>query len=313
MDYIYSFRLIFAEIFSMAAILTFLFSILPCDKSRKKGSIFIAYAMVVVYLTIMIGFQKDLFSDGMPYRPILIVTELIILPAYLVNDKKWYRYIGLASLDMIISCVGSLLYAPFHYLIMGSNVFYSAGEIYRAPDGFLGLLVYQVVNFLTYFGAGKLWKVIPLKETKEKKVLLIAQFVLFLEFFCISFPFLLKGDAMLLYTSISSLVPTGLGLIFIVRGLIWERMVFKKEQKLIQMREQIYYDWYQQISQKQKRAREVRHDLADHMQTVQLLLEKGEITKAQTYIETCNVKEERLSSGCSSQRPFSEMSCSPEV
>lgn len=291
MNTAYIFRFVFAEIFSMAAILSFLFLVLPCKKNRKKGAIIIAYFMVLVYVAIMIGLGKNLYTDGIPYRSILMVTELFILPAYLIKDKKWYRYIGLASVgNMTASCIGTFLYQPIFYLATGKSVLDPQATdqmLYREPNSFYLLFLYQMVNFIAYFLLGKIWRKVAGKEIRKKRILIFAQVIFVIEFVCINAFFVPRSEEELILANIVSLISMNLGLLFIVRGLIWEKTIFKKEQEFIQMRENVYYDSYQQISQEQERAREVRHDLADHMQTVQLLLENGEEAKARAYIEAC--------------------------
>lgn len=74
------------------------------------------------------------------------------------------------------------------------------------------------------------------------------------------------------------------GLLCVVRGMIWEKNEAKKEQEIICFREKLQYERYMHIQSEQERVREIRHDLSDHMITVRLLLEKGDIKKAKEYV-----------------------------
>lgn len=51
------------------------------------------------------------------------------------------------------------------------------------------------------------------------------------------------------------------------------------------------YEKYLNIQKRQQRAKRILHDLVDHMTTVQLLLEQGDLGKAQSYVYSYRFKE----------------------
>ena len=98
-----------------------------------------------------------------------------------------------------------------------------------------------------------------------------------------------NGLLLLQSIGIMSFITELLSLVFIIRGLIWEKTVDAKNREMIRIRENIEYEKYIKIQEKQQRARKILHDLADHMNTVRLLLEKGKTEKVMNYINEIKV------------------------
>lgn len=98
-----------------------------------------------------------------------------------------------------------------------------------------------------------------------------------------------NGLVLLQSIGIMSFITELLSLVFIIRGLIWEKTVDAKNREMIRIRENIEYEKYIKIQKQQQKARMMLHDLADHMNTVRLLLEKGKTEKVMNYINEIKV------------------------
>ena len=58
-----------------------------------------------------------------------------------------------------------------------------------------------------------------------------------------------------------------------------------RKEILIEAQQKLQYERYVQLKQKQNEVRKIRHDLADHMMTVRMLLDRGELEQAREYAE----------------------------
>lgn len=296
MSNIYIFRFIFGEIFSMAAVLYFLFSVLPCRRS-KRTAVMIAYIVLAVYIAIMVTAQKSLLSDGMWIRTILFFMEQLVLPCYLIADRTWYRYVSLVIMgDTAGSCLGTVFLMPVYYIVSGGNSALDTMaiqyEMYEKPGSFYVLLIYMVLNFIAYFIMAKGLSKLMEKEKRKKYVLNISLIFFLIEYIGLSFVYMPLDREILRSANIACLVVLDLGLICVVRGMIWEKTDAAKNQQLIGVREMIQYERYLQVQKKQERARKIRHDLADHMLTVKILLEKGETEQAREYVRKFDLRNE---------------------
>ncbi len=289
----YGFRFALCEVCTMAAVLYFLISVLPCRRS-KKVAVLIGYISTAVYTAIMLVTGKDIAGDGAVFRSILVITQHIIIPCYLIGDKSWYRYIGITVIgDMGSSCLGSVFFIPFYSLLMGgsmkdlSNVSYDA---YYKPGTFYLIVIYMILNFLAYFLVVKLLKWLMKPEKRRIYVMNISQGCFIMLYIMVGIIVLPNGSVLLQSIGIMSFITELLSLVFIIRGLIWEKTVDAKNREMIQIRESIQYEKYIKIQEKQQRARKILHDFADHMTTVQLLLDKGDIKKAKSYVNSYDFK-----------------------
>ena len=290
----YEFRFALSEICTMPAVLYFLMTVFPCRRS-KKIAVLIAYAAMTVYITIMFITGADISSDGAIYRGMLLITQHIFLPWYLIGDRSWYRYIGIAVMgDLGSSCFGSVLFTPVYYLMTGNSSldFESLnGDIYSTPGKFYVLVAFVIVNNLAYFLVTRLLCWIMKKEKRKKRLLDITMGCFIIVHILLGIILLPKGKEILIeYFGVVSIFTEGLGLLLIIRGLIWEKTVDAKNREMIQIRESIQYEKYIKIQEKQQRARKILHDFADHMTTVQLLLDKGDIKKAKSYVNSYDFK-----------------------
>lgn len=291
----YVFRFIFCEICTMAAVLYFVIMVFPCGRS-KKVTVLIGYGMALVYTAIMLVLGLDISGNGIPFRSVLLLTQQIILPCYLIGNRKWYRYIGISIMaDLVSACLGSVLFTPFYYLSVGESSLYTARVneyLYHVSGNFYLMIIYVTANFLGYFFMTKMIRWTFKKEKRKKHVLNITQGCFAMTYFIIGVIMIPSGVAAIRSANVISFITEGVGMLLIIQGMNWEKTMEIKNQELIRIRERIQYEQYLRIQKRQQRARKVRHDLADHMLTVQLLLEKGELEKARSYIESCNVTEE---------------------
>lgn len=161
LGHIFTVRFIFSEIVMMATVLYYMFSILPCRRSKWKV-VMIAYVSVFIYLFIMIATGKSFYGDGIYFRAILILTEQIVIPCYLIGDKTWYRYMGIAILgDAVASCLGGGFISLFYGLWNRSYSFDTVviqDVMYTQEGKFYLLFIYLVFNFFAFFScceAGK--------------------------------------------------------------------------------------------------------------------------------------------------------------
>ena len=288
----YGFRFALCEVFTMAAVLYFLISVLPCRRS-KKVAVLIGYISTTVYTAIMLVTGKDIAGDGAVFRSILVITQHIIIPCYLIGDKSWYRYIGITVIgDMGSSCLGSVFLIPFYSLLMRdsmkdlSNASY---DMYYKPGTFYLLVIYMILNFLAYFLVVRLLKWLMKPEKRRIYVMNISQGCFIMLYIMVGIIALPNGLVLLQSIGIMSFITELLSLVFIIRGLIWEKTVDAKNREMIRIRENIEYEKYIKIQEKQQRARKILHDLADHMNTVRLLLEKGKTEKVMNYINEIKV------------------------
>ncbi len=288
----YGFRFALCEVCTMAAALYFLISVLPCRRS-KKNAVLIGYISTAIYTAIMLIFGKDITSDGAVFRYILVITQHIIIPCYLIGDKSWYRYIGIVVIgDMGSSCLGSAFLIPFYALLMGnsmkdlSNASY---DMYYKPGTFYLLIIYVILNFLAYFLVVKLLKWLMKPEKRRIYVMNISQGCFIMLYIMVGVIVLPNGSVLLQSIGIMSFITELLSLVFIIRGLIWEKTVDAKNRELIRMRESIQYEKYIKIRDSQQKARMMLHDLADHLNTVRLLLEKNDTEKVKDYINEIKV------------------------
>ncbi len=291
----YEFRFALSEICTMPAVLYFLMTVFPCRRS-KKTAVLIAYAALTVYIAIMFITRADISSNGAIYRGMLLITQHIFLPWYLIGDRSWYRYIGVAVIgDLGSSCFGSVLFTPVYYLMTGNSTLdFEAlnGDIYSTPGKFYVLVGFVIVNNLAYFLVTRLLCRIMRKEKRKKQLLDITMGCFIIVHILLGIILLPKGKEILIeYFGVVTIFTEGLGLLFIIRGLIWEKTVDAKNRELIRMRESIQYEKYIKIRDSQQKARMMLHDLADHLNTVRLLLEKGDIKRAETYVDRYKFKE----------------------
>lgn len=290
----YAFRFAFCEMCTMAATLYFLVSVLPCRRN-KKGAILIGYIASVIYTTIMLVTGKDISGDGVIFRYILFITSHIIIPCYLINDKSWYRYIGICIIgDIGSSVLGTVFLTPLYYLLTGGstqdmpNYMY---DLYYKQGMFYLMFLYVVCNSIAYILVTILLKKLMKSEKIKKHIINIAQGSFILIYILIGIIALHNSLVLLQSISAISFISELVAFIFIIRGMIWEKTVDAKNREMIQIRESIQYEKYIKIQEKQQRARKILHDLADHMTTVQLLLDKGDMEKAKDYLQSYNIKE----------------------
>lgn len=289
LGHIFTVRFIFSEIVMMATVLYYMFSILPCRRSKWKV-VMIAYVSVFIYLFIMIATGKSFYGDGIYFRAILILTEQIVIPCYLIGDKTWYRYMGIAILgDAVASCLGGGFISLFYGLWNRSYSFDTVviqDVMYTQEGKFYLLFIYLVFNFFAFFLVAKLVKKLMEKEKRKNIVLNVALILFVGATLMLNIIFLVSRHDGKYITSSNAItcVMFIAGLLCVVRGMIWEKNEAKKEQEIICFREKLQYERYMHIQSEQERVREIRHDLSDHMITVRLLLEKGDIKKAKEYV-----------------------------
>lgn len=286
----YVFRLFFCEFCTTAAVLYFLFKVLPCRNS-KWGAVIIAYAVTIFYCIVMLITQEDIGEGGIVYRSILLISEQQILPCYLIGDKTWYRYIGFTTIgDLIASSLGSVFFTPPYFMLTGGStldISHTVYDVYRGEGNFHILLIYVIANFLAYLAVAYVVRKITRSKRRAEHLLFVCQ-ILFVVIYIANSMFTFPNrEISIQSTSVNNLIILGLAFVFFVRGMVWERTEVIRNQKLIQIRETMQYERYQQIYSRQQKARAVRHDLADHMQTVKLLLEKGDLEGAEKYVRDC--------------------------
>ena len=292
MSSIYIFRFIFSEVISMVAVLFFLFTVIPCRRSKVTACI-IAYAGVLVYLAVMLGMDKSVLGDGIWVRPILLITEQFILPCYLIGDRMWYRYVGLVPLsDGIAACMGSILFTPIYYFASGGGSTFNTDamqyEMYENPGNLYILVVYLILNFISYYILTKILLKLMENEKRKKYILNISLIFFILQYVALNFIYIRQDS--FAYANFTCFVMLGAGLFCLVRGIAWERTDAEKNRRLAEIREKIQYEKYMHIQSNYEKARRIRHDLADHMLTMQLLMEKENVERAKEYIKEVNIK-----------------------
>ncbi len=292
MSSIYIFRFIFSEVISMVAVLFFLFTVIPCRRSKAVGCM-IAYVTLSVYLVIMMVMNRSPLSDGIWLRPILLIMEQFILPCYLIGDKIWYRYVGLVPLgDGVASCLGSILFTPVYYFASGGGSTFNTEamqyETYEKPGNLYLLVVYLILNFIAYYIVSKILLILMKKEKRKKYILNISLIFFVIQYVALNFIYM--GMESFLYAGFTNFMMLNIGLICLVRGIIWEKTDDEKNRRLAEIREKIQYEKYTYIQNNYDKARRIRHDLADHMLTMQLLLENENIERAKEYIKEVNIK-----------------------
>lgn len=292
MSSIYIFRFAFSEVCSMAAVLFMLFTILPCRRSKVTACI-IAYAGVLVYLAFMLGMDKSVLGDGIWVRPILLITEQFILPCYLIGDRMWYRYVGLVPLsDGIAACMGSILFTPIYYFASGGGSTFNTEamqyEMYENPGTIYILVVYLILNFISYYILTKILLKLMENAKRKKYILNISLIFFIIQYIALNFIYIRQDS--FFYANIACFVMLGVGLFCLVRGIIWEKTDAEKNRRLAEIREKIQYEKYTYIQNNYDKARRILHDLTDHMLTMQLLLENENIERAKEYIKEVNIK-----------------------
>ncbi len=286
----YVFRLGLGEVFTAAAVLYMLFSIFSEFCQGKKVKAILLYAAFeTAYVVLLAITEESLMGDGIIARIIMMVADFFIMPCYLLGDWRWYRYIGLTLLgEMISSSLGTLLFEPVLRLARGRNGGYMQSmvdAIYKDSRGFPLFLAYYALNFLGYFLLSKIFKWIIRSARREKVLLNISQAIFCSLFFAMSFGFVISGENIAFPTAITVLTICTLGVIFIIRGMIKERIYLMRKEILIEAQQKFQYERYVQLKQKQNEVRKIRHDLADHMMTVRMLLDRGELEQAREYAE----------------------------
>ena len=286
----YVFRLGLGEVFTAAAVLYMLFSIFSefCQ-GKKIKAILIYAAFETAYVVLLTITEESLMGDGIIARIIMMVADFFVMPCYLMGDWRWYRYIGLTLLgELIASSLGTLLLEPVFRLAGGMNGRYMQSitdTIYKDPKGFPWLLIYYALNFLAYFLLSKILRKILRSARRERILQNISQAIFCSLFFIGSFGFVIAGESIVVPTVITVLTTCTLGVIFIIRGMIKERNYLMRKEILIEAQQKLQYERYVQLKQKQNEVRKIRHDLADHMMTVRMLLDRGELEQAREYAE----------------------------
>lgn len=292
MSSIYIFRFVFSEVCSMAAVLFFLFSILPCRRSKAVACV-IAYAVTAVYLVLMMVMDKSVLGDGMWLRPMVLIMEQFILPCYLVGDRMWYRYVGLVPLgDGIAACLGSILLIPVYYFATGGGSTFDTEAMqyymYEKPGNLYLVVIYLILNFIAYYIVSKILLILMKNEKRKKYILNISLIFFILQYVALNFIYIRNNS--FYYANFTCFVMLGAGLFCLVRGIMWEKTEAVKNQRLAAIREKLQYDKYTYIQSNYDKARRIRHDLTDHMFTIQLLLENEDIERAKEYIKKINIK-----------------------
>lgn len=298
----YIFRFALGEVFTEAAVLYCFFSLASDYCEGRKRKAVLIYTLIEAFYVFMLAVTGwDLMGNAIILRTIMIITDTIFMPWYLVRGWQWYRYITLFFItQMNSSSLGMCLFYPILNLIVGENEFYMGTlvvQMYKEEGELLVLPLYFLVNFVAYFAVTKITKRIMRSEKRKRRLMNICQILFCAYFLSMSFAFADYGAGSVIVANATIIFNCTITVIFIVRGIILENTYIRREKIFMERQERYQYKRYTRLKERQNEARKIRHDLADHLQTVQLLLQRGEPERAREYVAALEYGAERQNGG----------------